>query len=106
MTELRVRLVPLTLLMLSNEMSYNSFSDLNFRITKDEIKKAISSLKFGKAMGLEKINTEMIKVSVNVLPSVYENLFNAICIYPTSWHQTWGELIVNANALIIHSFFQ
>ena len=38
-----------------NEMlSRNTFSDLDFRITKKEIKKAISSLKSGKATGLDK----------------------------------------------------
>ena len=76
-----------------NEMlSCNSFSDLDFRITNDEIKKAISSLKCGKATGLDKISSEMIKASVNVLLSVYEKLFNAILrsgIYPTSWHDSY-----------------
>ena len=78
-----------------NEMlmlSCNSFSDLDFRITNDEIKKAISSLKCGKATGLDKISSEMIKASVNVLLSVYEKLFNVILrssIYPTSWHDSY-----------------
>ena len=70
-----------------NEMlSCNSFSDLDFRITKDEIKKAISSLKSGKATGFDKISRTMIKASVNVLLSVCEQLLNAISrsgIYPT-----------------------
>ena len=58
-----------------NEMfSCNSFSDLDFRITNDEIKKAISSLKCGKATGLDKISSEMIKASVNV------NLFMRNCL--------------------------
>ena len=76
-----------------NEMlSCNSFSDLDFRITKDDIKKAISSLKSGKVTGLDKISSEMIKKIINVLLSVYEKLFNAILrrgIYPTSWHDIY-----------------
>ena len=76
-----------------NEMlSCNCFSDLDFRISNDEIKKAISSLKCGKATGLDKISSEMIKASVNVLLYVYEKLFNAILrsgIYPTSWHDNY-----------------
>ena len=76
-----------------NEMlSCNSFSDLDFRITKDEIKKAISSLKSGKAMELDKISRTMIKASVNVLLSVDEKFFNAILrsvIYPTFWHGSY-----------------
>ena len=49
-------------------------------------------LKCGKATGLDKISSEMIKASVNVLLSVYEKLFNAILrsgIYPTSWHDSY-----------------
>ena len=76
-----------------NEMlSRNTFSDLDFRITKDEIKKAISSLKSGKATGLDKISSEMVKASLHALLSVYEKLFNAILrsgIYPTSWHDSY-----------------
>ena len=73
-----------------NEMlSCNSFSDLDIRITEDEIKKAISSLKSGNATELDKISRTMIKASVNVLLSVNEKLLNAISrsgIYPTFWH--------------------
>ena len=76
-----------------NEMlSHNTFSDLDFRITKDEIKKAISSLKSGKATGLDKISSEIVKASLHALLSVYEKLFNAILrsgIYPTSWHDSY-----------------
>ena len=69
------------------------FSDLDFRITKFEIKKAVNSLKSGKATGLDKIGSEIIKSSVNVLHvlSVYKKLFNATLrsgIYPTSWHDS------------------
>ena len=80
-----------------NEMlSCNSFPDLDSQITKDKIKKAISSLKYGKATELDKISCAMIKASVNVLLSVYEKLFHAILrsgIYPTSWHDSYICLI-------------
>ena len=56
-----------------NEMlSCNTFSDLDYRITKDEIKQAIRSLKSGKAIGLDRISSEMVKSSVTILISVYE----------------------------------
>ena len=49
-----------------NEMlSRNTFSDLDFRITKDEIKKAISSLKSGKGTGLQLISTEGGQVDID-----------------------------------------
>ena len=75
-------------------LSCNYFSDLDFHITKYEIKKAVSSLKSGKVTGLDKISSEIIKSSVNVLHvlSVYEKLFNATLrsgIYPTSWHDSY-----------------
>ena len=73
-------------------MSRNAFSDLDFRITKDAIKKAINSLKSGKATGLDKISSEMLKASLHALLSVYEKLFKAILrsgIYPTSWHDSY-----------------
>ena len=79
----------------NNKMfSCNNFYNLDFRITKCEIKKAVSSLKSGKATGLDKISSEMIKSPVNVLhvQSVYEKLFNATLrsgIYPTSWHDSY-----------------
>ena len=60
-------------------LSCNSFSDLDFCSTQDEIKKAISSLKCGKATGMDKISSEMIKASVNVLLSVFKKLFK-------KWH--------------------
>ena len=48
-----------------NEMlSCNTFSDLDYRITKDEIKQAIRSFKCGKAIGLDRISSEMVKSSV------------------------------------------
>ena len=68
------------------------FSDLDFRISKNEVKKAISSLKSGKATGLDKISSEMVNASLHALLSVYEKLFNAILrngIYPTSWHDSY-----------------
>ena len=72
--------------------SCNTFSDLDFRITRDEIKKAISSLKSGKATGLDRISSEMVKCSASVLLSVYEKLFNAILrsgVYPSSWRDSY-----------------
>ena len=56
--------------------------------------KGSSSLKSGKATGLDKISSEIIKSSVNVLHvlSVNEKLFNATLrsgIYPTTWHDSY-----------------
>ena len=68
------------------------FSNLDFRVTKDAIKKAINSLKSGKATGLDKISSEMLKASLHALLSVYEKLFKTILrsgIYTTSWHDSY-----------------
>ena len=73
-------------------LSCNTFSDLDYRITKDEIKQAIRSFKCGKAIGLYRISSEMVKSSVTILIYVYEKLFNFILrsgIYPKSWHDSY-----------------
>lgn len=64
------------------------FNELDYTITKNEISKAIKSLKNSKATGLSQISNEMIKYSqCHILPSVHK-LFNLIFsqgIYPESW---------------------
>ena len=85
--------------------SCNTFSDLDFRITRDEIKKAISSLKSGKATGLDRISSEMVKCSASVLLSVYEKLFNAILrsgVYPSSWRDSYIAQFLSLDHVLIH----
>ena len=61
---------------------------LNSEITKEEIRLAISNLKNGKASGYDEILNEHIKVTENILTSVYHKLFNLILItgiIPNIW---------------------
>ena len=61
---------------------------LNNEITFDEIKKAISKLKNGKAAGLDNVTNDYIKGSCSELLPVYHMLFNTVLdsgVLPTSW---------------------
>ncbi|MEW8544065.1 MAG: reverse transcriptase family protein [Candidatus Thiodiazotropha sp.] len=69
-----------------------SFTNLDYRITKDEIKICISRLKSGKAVGLDRISAEMVKASIGQLLPVYEQLFNTIFrkgVYPNNWKESF-----------------
>lgn len=83
-----------------NEMlSCNSFSNLDYIITKDEIKCAILSLKPGKAIGLDTISSEMVKSSITALQDVYDKLFNRILregTYPRLWRESYITPIYKA----------
>ena len=68
-----------------NMSTATAFTNLDYRITKDEIKSCTSKLKSDKAVGMDRISAEMIKTSVDQLLYVYETLFNSIFrkgIYP------------------------
>ena len=68
-----------------NMSTATAFTNLDYRITKDEIKSCTSKLKSDKAVGMDRISAEMIKTSVDQLFYVYETLFNSIFrkgIYP------------------------
>ena len=58
-----------------NMSTANTFTNLDYRITKDEIKTCFSKLKSGKAVGMDRISAEMIKTSVDQLLPVYEKVF-------------------------------
>ena len=49
-----------------------TFTNLHYRITRDELKTCIEKLKYGKAVGIDRISAEMIKTSVDQLLPVYE----------------------------------
>ena len=69
-----------------------TFTNLDYRITKDEINTCISKLKSGKAAGMDRISAEMIKTLVDQLLSVYEKIFNSIFrkgIYPHNWKESF-----------------
>lgn len=64
------------------------FNELDFSITENEIKRAISGLKKGKACGLDNINNEMMKISQAACLSLYQKLFNKILqsgTFPATW---------------------
>jgi hypothetical protein len=65
-----------------------TFNELDMQISKAEISKAISKLKYGKSPGLDNTSTNMLKCAQNeLLPSI-EKLFNS-CLssgnYPNNW---------------------
>jgi hypothetical protein len=65
------------------------FAEIDFLITKDEITSKIRSLKSGKAPGLDRISSEMLKASVTTMAPLYTKLFNSIYChgnYPHSWN--------------------
>lgn len=71
-----------------NENKHSSFNELNFKITEEEIQKAIMNLKINKASGIDGILNEMLKSSSQtILPHLCQ-LFNHILIsnhFPDAW---------------------
>ena len=64
------------------------FSELDFKITVEEVRNAVSSLKNGKAAGPDRIKNEMLKASIPYMEEIYTQLFNNILlsgIYPSQW---------------------
>ena len=75
-----------------NMPAAKTFTNLDYRITKDEIKTCISRLKSGKAIGMDRISAKMIKTSVDQFLPVYEKIFNSIFrkgIYPHYWRESF-----------------
>ena len=65
-----------------------NFNELDFRISADEIIKAIKQLKNNKAVGMDNISGEIIKCSSSFLICWYEKIFNFIydkSHYPDAW---------------------
>jgi hypothetical protein len=81
--------VPRDLLKELNEMkSELFFSELDFKITEEEVCKAIKSIKNGKTAGPDRISNEMIETSSPFLLQVFIKLFNGIVLtglYPKAW---------------------
>ena len=50
-----------------------------------------------------KASRETLPMNVLIVYILVENIKTGICV---ASEQTWGQLIVNANALIMHYFFQ
>jgi hypothetical protein len=64
------------------------FNELSFRIKQEEMEQAIKKLKNGKSAGPDRILSEMIKVTSDVLVRYLTRLFNTILLqgtYPNSW---------------------
>ena len=64
------------------------FSELDFEITKEDVVKAVKSLKNGKTPGLDGISNEMLKASLPSCLKIYVKLFNTILnlgVFPKSW---------------------
>ena len=64
------------------------FSELDFLISDYEIYAAEKTLKKGKAVGLDQIKNEMIKIAMPLMVKIFRNFFNAILCnqyYPKKW---------------------
>ena len=73
-----------------NMSTVKTFTNLDYRVTKDKIKTCISKLKSGKAFGMDRISAEMIKTAVDQLLPVYEKLFNSV-FRKRSYSHNWKE---------------
>ena len=76
----------------ANESNWQIFNDLSFKISNEEITKAINNLKNGKACGIDLISNEMLKASSSLLLPTLNNFFNMILIsghYPSAWSCSW-----------------
>ena len=76
----------------NNNANWNIFNNLSFKIKNDEITKAITNLKKGKACGIDLITNEMIKASSSILLPALNKLFNMILTsghYPSAWSSSW-----------------
>ena len=86
--EEKVKEINLKVKQLEDNLDYTTFSALDFRITIDEINKAISKLKNGKSPGLDNIKNEMLKAAQVYINPCFLKLFNAILtsgFYPMAW---------------------
>ena len=75
------------------------FNELDYKITTKEISSSISSLKFGKAKGLDLISNEMLKFGQTQLLPCLLQLFNLSFsngIYPEKWAE--GYILPNYKA--------
>ena len=73
---------------LSNHPLKDTFTELDFRITKTEICNAISLLKSRKSSGSDSITNEMIKAGKSELLPLLHKLFNRIYssgLFPSKW---------------------
>ena len=71
---------------LPQESNENEFLDK--QITLEEIEKAIKSLKYNKAAGIDEIENEYIKTTFEIYKNIYLNLFNLILqtgCFPEEW---------------------
>ncbi len=73
---------------INNILDEPYFSELDYRISIDEIMNASKSLKNKKSAGLDYISNEMIKCSLPFMAKVFRKIFNvSLCkqYYPTCW---------------------
>ncbi len=77
---------------IGKEDNWQIFNSLSFKITDNEIKTAVKSLKKGKACGGDLISNEMLKSSVSIMSPILNKLFNTILQsgkYPKTWASSW-----------------
>jgi hypothetical protein len=73
----------------SSLSSESFFSNIDYLFSLDEVASKIRGLKSGKAPGLDRISSEMLKASATAMAPLYTKLFNSIYSqgkYPLSWN--------------------
>ena len=86
-----------------NENITPSFSQLDFRISKIEIKNCINDLKNGKSPGKDGILNEMIKSCKDSLLPIFEKIFNLIFVsgfFPSLWKISLLTLIHKGGSVL------
>ena len=74
--------------MLCSLEQHKTFSDLDYKVTENEVIKALHTLKNGKSTGLDCVSNEMLKCSESILLPCFVKLFNSILctgFYPKQW---------------------
>ena len=72
----------------NDKENWHIFNDLSYKIRDDEIVKAVSTLKNGKACGIDLITNKMLKASSSLLLPALNKLLNMILVsghYPSVW---------------------
>ena len=77
---------------INDKANWQEYNALSFKIKNEEISKAISNLKNGKACGIDLVSNEMLKASSSLLIPALNKLFNMVLAsgqYSSAWSNSW-----------------
>ena len=79
-------------LFVNNDENWQIFNELNYKISNEEVARAIKGLKTGKACAVDMISNEMLRTGIEVLTLTLAHIFNAIMLVgecPSIWRKSW-----------------